>query len=141
MEGLVINPFDEGLDARLREIDPAIPLPEETAKDCIARVLKGEYQPRGFRQAEDALPKGFITYAPVKRLLIHARGATAVRATALEAAGRGTTPTHDSLHEASQSVLEIVDPIDDPRGSAGYKRDMSAVFARRAMEQVLGVGG
>ncbi|MCH7477945.1 MAG: ATP-grasp domain-containing protein, partial [SAR324 cluster bacterium] len=79
MEGLVINPFDEGLDARLREIDPEIPLPEETAKDCIARVLKGEYQPRGFRSAEEALPKGFITYAPVKRLLIHARGATAVR--------------------------------------------------------------
>ena len=68
-----------------------------------------------------------------------ALGATAIRATALEEAVRGTSPTHDSLKEASQSVLDIVDPVDDPRGSAGYKRDMSAVFARRAMEQVLGV--
>ncbi|MCH8198606.1 MAG: hypothetical protein IIA54_00860 [Chloroflexi bacterium] len=58
---------------------------------------------------------------------------------ALEDAVRGTSPTHDSLKEASQAVMDIVDPIDDPRGSAGYKRDMSAVFARRAMEQVLGV--
>ena len=73
------------------------------------------------------------------RVGLGALGPTASRATALEDAVRGTTPTHDSLHEASQSVLEIVDPIDDPRGSAGYKRDMSAVFARRAMEQVLGV--
>ncbi len=73
------------------------------------------------------------------RVGLGALGPTAIRATALEDAVRGTSPTHDSLKEASQSVMDIVDPIDDPRGSAGYKRDMSAVFARRAMEQVLGV--
>ncbi len=73
------------------------------------------------------------------RVGLGALGPTAIRATALEEAVRGTSPTHDSLKEASQSVMDIVDPIDDPRGSAGYKRDMSAVFARRAMEQVLGV--
>ncbi len=73
------------------------------------------------------------------RVGLGALGPTAIRATALEEAVRGTSPTHDSLKEASQSVLDIVDPIDDPRGSAGYKRDMSAVFARRAMEQVLGI--
>ena len=73
------------------------------------------------------------------RVGLGALGSTAIRATALEDAVRGTAPTHDSLKEASQSVMGIVDPIDDPRGSAGYKRDMSAVFARRAMEQVLGV--
>ena len=73
------------------------------------------------------------------RVGLGALGPTAIRASALEEAVRGTSPTHDSLKEASQSVMDIVDPIDDPRGSAGYKRDMSAVFARRAMEQVLGV--
>ena len=73
------------------------------------------------------------------RVGLGALGPTAIRATALEDAVRGTSPTHDSLKEASQAVMDIVEPIDDPRGSAGYKRDMSAVFARRAMEQVLGV--
>ena len=30
-----------------------------------------------------------------------------------------------------------VDPLDDFRGSADYKRDMAEVFARRAIEQAL----
>ncbi|MEE8397188.1 MAG: biotin carboxylase N-terminal domain-containing protein, partial [bacterium] len=79
MDGLVENPFDVGLDEKLREADPSIPTPSETIPQAIARVLKGEYKPRGIQPPEEALPKGFITYRPVRRLLIHARGATAAR--------------------------------------------------------------
>ena len=75
------------------------------------------------------------------RVGLGALGPTAIRATVVEDAVRGSAPTAASLREASQAVTDIVDPIDDPRGSAGYKRDMSAVFTRRALEQVLGVSG
>ncbi|MCZ6557268.1 MAG: ATP-grasp domain-containing protein [SAR324 cluster bacterium] len=79
MDGLVVNPFDEHIDEQFLEIDPDIPVPQETIHEAIARVLRGEYKSEGIRPAEEVLPKGFITFDPVKRLLIHARGATAAR--------------------------------------------------------------
>ena len=75
------------------------------------------------------------------RVGLGAVGATALRATGVEDALRGAGAKLDALREASQSVADIVDPTTDPRGSAGYKRDMSVVFTRRALEQVLGVAG
>ena len=73
------------------------------------------------------------------RVGLGAVGATALRASDLEAALVGADANHDVLKDASQSVAGIVDPTSDPRGSADYKRDMAVVFARRALEQVLGV--
>jgi acetyl/propionyl-CoA carboxylase alpha subunit/acetyl-CoA carboxylase beta subunit len=79
MDGLVVNPFDEDLDAKLREIDPSIPVPAETVPEAIARILKGELRREGEADGEEALPTGFISFTPVKRMLIHARGCTAAR--------------------------------------------------------------
>ena len=73
------------------------------------------------------------------RVGLGAVGATAIRATVVEEALMGATPTPAALREASQKVADIVDPTSDPRGSADYKRDMAVVFTRRALEQVLGV--
>ena len=39
----------------------------------------------------------------------------------------------------SKAVVEQIDPLDDFRGSAAYKRDMAVVFTRRAIEQALGL--
>ena len=64
---------------------------------------------------------------------------TALRATVVEEALAGQTPTPERLREVSQAVADIVDPTDDPRGSAWYKRDMSVVFTRRALESVFGL--
>ena len=64
---------------------------------------------------------------------------TALRASVVEDALAGQAPTLDAFREASQAVADIVDPTDDPRGSAWYKRDMSVVFTRRALEQVFGL--
>ena len=64
---------------------------------------------------------------------------TALRASVVEDALVGQAPTLDAFREASQAVADIVDPTDDPRGSAWYKRDMSVVFTRRALEQVFGL--
>lgn len=75
------------------------------------------------------------------RVGLGAVASTALRATDLEAALRGADATFDVLKDASQSVSGIVDPTTDPRGSAEYKRDMSVVFARRAMQAALGVEG
>jgi aerobic carbon-monoxide dehydrogenase medium subunit len=73
------------------------------------------------------------------RVGLGAVSSTALRASDLEAALQGADATFDVLKDASQAVAGIVDPTSDPRGSADYKRDMSVVFARRALQQVLGV--
>ena len=73
------------------------------------------------------------------RVGLGAVSSTALRATGLENALQGAEVSLDVLRDASQAIAEIVDPTSDPRGSADYKRDMSVVFARRALQKVLGV--
>ncbi len=81
MNNLVINPFDPDLDKRLRNIDSNIPIPTESISQAIKRVLEGEYKPRqpDLSQETAPLPKDYIKFSPVRNLLIHARGTTAVR--------------------------------------------------------------
>ncbi|MBF0279790.1 MAG: ATP-grasp domain-containing protein [SAR324 cluster bacterium] len=81
MDGLVHNPFDEAIDAKMKEIDPQIPLAQLTVKEVVSRILAGEYHPH-FKQ-DEVIEKGSIKeklhLRPVKRMLIHARGCTATR--------------------------------------------------------------
>ncbi len=49
----------------------------------------------------------------------------------------GTTGDDSVLRRAADMVREAVDPQDDERGSADYKRDMAAVFAYRALKACL----
>lgn len=53
----------------------------------------------------------------------------------------GQRPTAELLRAAAESVREPIDPLDDARGSAEYKRDMAVVFARRALEQACARAG
>lgn len=73
------------------------------------------------------------------RLGLGALAPTALRATSVEDALKGQQVSAQSVRQAAEAVASLVDPLDDPRGSAGYKRDMSVVFARRALEQALGL--
>ena len=67
-----------------------------------------------------------------------AAGATPLRATPVEAALRGQSPTPSIIRDAAALVAEAVDPSDDFRGSADYKRDMAVVFVQRALDHALG---
>ncbi len=42
-----------------------------------------------------------------------------------------------ALEPVAESLRELVDPLDDVRGSAAYKTDMAVVFARRTMQLAL----
>jgi len=41
------------------------------------------------------------------------------------------------IDSVAESLRELVDPLDDVRGSAAYKTDMAVVFARRTLQQAL----
>jgi len=82
MDGLVRHPFASDLDERLYEVDPEVPVPELSVGQVIERVLEGkvaedesERQPAQ-RRSERNREK---TFRPVKKVLIHARGCTAVK--------------------------------------------------------------
>ena len=78
MRGLVSHPFHEQLDGQLRAIDPSIAVPDESVEQAIERILEGKYLPQaGKRQSRKMLSKDLMR--PIKTVLIHARGCTAVK--------------------------------------------------------------
>jgi aerobic carbon-monoxide dehydrogenase medium subunit len=69
------------------------------------------------------------------RLAIGSCAPTPVLCRAAGEALRGQAADAGAFAEAAELVRDAVDPLDDLRGSAAYKRDMAVVFARRALEQ------
>ena len=71
------------------------------------------------------------------RVALAAAASTPLRARAVEEALQGRRASQEAVRQAAEAVAGQVDPLDDFRGSADYKRDMAVVFTRRALERVL----
>lgn len=67
------------------------------------------------------------------RIFLGAVGPKPMRAHSVEAALRGQPADPRRFGEAAALVRDDVDPIDDLRGSAGYKREMARVWTERAL--------
>ncbi|MCA1645690.1 MAG: xanthine dehydrogenase family protein subunit M [Chloroflexi bacterium] len=59
-----------------------------------------------------------------------------VHARTVEHALRGEVPTDQRIADAAALVLDVVDPPDDARGSAAYKRRMARVWTERALKHL-----
>ncbi len=71
------------------------------------------------------------------RVALGACGPTAVRARSVETALAGSRPDAKRIAAAAASVTADIDPFDDVRGSAGYKRDMARVWTQRALTSLV----
>jgi carbon-monoxide dehydrogenase medium subunit len=71
------------------------------------------------------------------RIALGSVGVTPIRATEAEALLRGQPLKAEAFAEAGEKAKGAVDPVSDFRGSAAYKKDMAAVFVRRALEKAL----
>jgi carbon-monoxide dehydrogenase medium subunit len=71
------------------------------------------------------------------RIALGAAGTTPIRARGVENALRGQRLTPELVAEAAAGVRDEVDPLDDLRGSAGYKREMARVWTQRALTELL----
>jgi aerobic carbon-monoxide dehydrogenase medium subunit len=69
------------------------------------------------------------------RIALGSVGVTPLRATSAEALLRGEPLGEGLLKAAGEAAKAAVDPLSDHRGSAAYKREMTAVMAGRALEQ------
>ena len=67
------------------------------------------------------------------RIGLGALGTTPLRARAVEAALLGQKLTAGVVRDAAALVRDEVDPLDDIRGSAGYKREMARVWTERTI--------
>lgn len=68
------------------------------------------------------------------RVFLAGVGAKPMRATSVENALRGKKA--DGLADAAALARGDIDPVDDVRGSAAYKREMARVFTERALRTV-----
>ena len=77
MMGLVRHPFADDLDGRLLAIDAEIPIPNANVAAVIRNVLEGRAHPE---TAERSPPRrARKIFRPVSKVLLHARGCTAVK--------------------------------------------------------------
>ena len=74
------------------------------------------------------------------RIVLGAAGTIPIRAYAAEDVLRGQDLAEDAFRAAADTVPDAVDPLDDFRGSADYKREMAGVFVRRALAQAVASG-
>ena len=71
------------------------------------------------------------------RLALNSVASTIIRAKRAEDVLRGQRLSDDLLREVGEIAASEVDPMDDNRGSADYKRDLVKVLVRRAAEQAI----
>jgi aerobic carbon-monoxide dehydrogenase medium subunit len=71
------------------------------------------------------------------RVALGAAATTPVRARNVETALRGQRLTPAAIEDAAALVHDEVDPLDDLRGSAAYKREMARVWTKRALQELL----
>lgn len=71
------------------------------------------------------------------RLALNSVAPTILRAKRAENILRGKKITDDLLQEMGETAATEVDPMDDNRGSADYKREMVKVLVRRAAKEAL----
>lgn len=84
MDGLVKHPFFDDIDQRLKAIDPSIPVARYSVNDVLAGILKGfvvaqRMAPDLGMQDTESTPTNEKKFAPIKRVMIHARGCTAAK--------------------------------------------------------------
>lgn len=79
MDGLVCHPFFPELDDELRAIDPDMPVARYTVHDVLGRVLQGYITAERFEPDTGGHSAGLKKYSEIDRVLIHARGCTAVK--------------------------------------------------------------
>lgn len=114
MAGLVKNPFSIEHDKELQKIDPTIPLPTESVEQVIDRVMDGILDASG-PVIEQNTPKEEDLIRPIRKVLIHARGCTAVKLVS-----RAKTLGYEVVLIQSDPDMESVPAdmvLDDPKHS------------------------
>ncbi len=78
MQGLVKHPFADGLDDKLKEVDPNITLPDLSIGEVVKNVLSGMASVEE-KPGKSVVHRAIDKMGEIDKVLIHARGCTAVK--------------------------------------------------------------
>jgi carbon-monoxide dehydrogenase medium subunit len=70
------------------------------------------------------------------RVAVGAVSGQPVRLPSVEAIAIGQQPSAELFQHIAREYAVACDPVDDVRGSAAYRKEMVAVFVRRALQAV-----
>ncbi|MCL2912449.1 ATP-grasp domain-containing protein [Shewanella corallii] len=79
MNGMVHNPFSETLDSQLASIDPLMPMPTQNIDDVIGSALSTLVPEMQLEDEELVQDDPRALMKPIDKVLVHARGCTAVK--------------------------------------------------------------
>jgi CO/xanthine dehydrogenase FAD-binding subunit len=113
-----------------------VPTPPPRARAAFVEISRrhGDFALVAAAAAVDVDPGGRVTWI---RLALGGVGPTPIRAREAEAMLVGQRPTAALVAAAAATVVARTDPPDDIHASAEYRREMSAVFTRRALAAAL----
>jgi CO/xanthine dehydrogenase FAD-binding subunit len=72
------------------------------------------------------------------RVVLGAVGPVPIRATAVETMLAGANAAEIDVDAVAAEAAHAADPVDDARGSADYKREMTRVITARTLRRLLG---
>ena len=126
-------------DVRPGEILTSVRVPVPSEESCGAYV---KFLPRTADDYATVSVAAVVERGPGNtcrdaRIVVGAAGNTPIRVHAAEDALKGQELSEEAIRAAADKVPDAVDPLDDFRGSADYKREMAGVFTRRAIRQAL----
>ena len=114
-----------------------VPVPPEGARAAYLKFLPrtvDDYATVSVGTVARRDADGRVTHL---RVALGAVGPTVLRARAVEDALSGTPARPREIADAAALVQDLVEPFDDARGSAAYKRQMARVWTERALRAVL----
>jgi len=133
---LFLDYYESALDPNELLTELIIPIPSQGIKSTYLKFLpktQDDYATISVA-ALGLMENGTCTHV---KMALAGVGSIPIKATKAEEALLGKEITSALIQEASETLVEEIDPLSDFRGSAEYKSDMAVVFARRALEQVL----
>ncbi len=131
-----VDYYETGIEPGELLTEILLPLPAERFTATFRKFLPGAKDDYGVVNVAVAiqLRHGRCVMA---RIALGCVGDTPLRALDAEAALLGQAPDAETIGLAAALAAGATDPVSDRRGSAAYKRQMTAVFVRRAIEALL----
>lgn len=140
LEEFIVGPFETSLEAD--EVVAAVVVPPLSPRSSV-RTTKflprtvDDYATVSVAVRLDRRPDGRIGGA---RIVVGAAGPRPLRIRIAEAELLDRHPAEVDLELVGRLVASAVEPVDDIRGSAEYKRAMAALWSRRTIESVVEAG-
>jgi aerobic carbon-monoxide dehydrogenase medium subunit len=137
LEGFFRDYYETALEPG--ELVTAVTVPSALPAASGAAFLK--FLPRTADDYATVAAAAIVTLEPdgegcrEARIALGSVGVTPLRASAVEALLPGQRLGESLLQAAGEAAKGAVDPLSDHRGSAAYKREMTAVMVKRALTQ------